>query len=118
MRVNLYKQKVHTPINFFLVVVVSISALLIYVSRIGLDNDPWIIFKSVSLSYIIILFPNIFNYFYFLKYKKFFNIPLISLFIIFIISISGLIENLIGLKFHFLYFSIGFLLLFIIVYQA
>ena len=110
----MYRSSINNPINFFLVTLISISALLIFFSRIGLDNDPLIIIKSISLSYLIVLFPSIFNNFCNLKYNKVFNVPILSFFIIAIISLSGLIETLIGFEFHLIYFLSGLLLFFFI----
>ena len=51
------KQKVIiSQIEVFVLFVATISGLLIFFSRIGLDNDIIIILKSVGLSYLIILF--------------------------------------------------------------
>ena len=47
-----------SQIEVFVLFIATISGLLIYFSRIGLENDVKIILKSVGFSYLIILFPS------------------------------------------------------------
>ena len=46
-------------LDFFLITLATISAIIIYISRIGFENDITIILKSASLIYIIILLPRL-----------------------------------------------------------
>ena len=52
------REVINKQVEAFLLFIASISAVIIYLSRIGLDNDVMTVLKSVSLSYLIILFPN------------------------------------------------------------
>ena len=71
------KKNFINELDFFLVTLTTISAILIYIARIGFDNDISIILKSVSLSYIIILLPRLIYNSISKSLKKKFSLPLI-----------------------------------------
>ena len=87
------KPNLNISISFFLIIQITFSALIIYLSRIGLDNELNSIIRAVGLGYFIVLFPFAFNNFYNLKYKKVLNIPILSLTVIFFTCFLGLINN-------------------------
>ena len=74
-------------LDFFLITLATISAIIIYISRIGFENDITIILKSASLIYIIILLPRLIYNSISISLKNRFNIQLIILLVIFIILI-------------------------------
>ena len=97
----------------FLLSITSIAAVIIYLSRLGLENDIFIILKSLSLSYFIILFPSFF-FKYFLKREIiiYFSKPIISFLIILLLIFSGFVKNIIGFNLSYIYFIFGFYLFF------
>ena len=106
------KPNLNISISFFLIIQITFSALIIYLSRIGLDNELNSIIRAVGLGYFIVLFPFAFNNFYNLKYKKVLNIPILSLTVIFFTCFLGLINNYFIFRLNQIYFLLGFLLLF------
>lgn len=104
---------VNNQIDFFLILITTFSAIIIYLSRIGLDNNIMIILKSISLSYFIILFPN-FLFIYLLKNKQklFFAKPFFSFLIILLLILSGIFKNITGIDISYIYFIFGLYLFF------
>ena len=84
---------------------------MIFLSRIGLDNNTFIILKSMSLSYLVILFP---NFFYNITKLQSTNIltskPFISFVVLTILIFSGFLNNYIALYSSYLYLILGFYL--------
>ena len=91
------REVINKQVEAFLLFIASISAVIIYLSRIGLDNDVMIVLKSVSLSYLIILFPNFFfKYLNKHKVKIFLSQPIVSFLVILLLIFSGFVKNIIG----------------------
>ena len=108
----------HNYNNIFLLFISSISAFLIFISKIGMNNDADLILRSLGLSYLLILFP-----FYILKiffYKKkfyFFNESILTLFLLIFFILSGIFNNVIGINLSYLYAICGFVLFFIYLFN-
>ena len=105
------REVINKQVEAFLLFIASISAVIIYLSRIGLDNDVMIVLKSVSLSYLIILFPNFFfKYLNKHKVKIFLSQPIVSFLVILLLIFSGFVKNIIGFDLSYIYFIFGFYL--------
>ena len=102
-----------SQIEVFVLFIATISGLLIYFSRIGLENDVKIILKSVGFSYLIILFPS-----FFIKYfpKEEINIyctkPFISFCVLLLLILSGYLKIITGIDISYVYFIFGYYLFF------
>ena len=108
------KQKVLiSQIEVFALFIATISGLLIYLSRIGLDNDFLLIFKSVGFSYLITLFPCFFiKFFSKEEINLYFTKPFISFCVLLLLIFSGYLKIITGFNISYVYYIFGYYLFF------
>ena len=101
-------------IDFFLIIIVFFSSVIIYLSRLGLENNIQIILKTSGLIFFLILFPNFFNKLIFYKKQKiYFSKPIITFILLFFVIISGFLNHFFMKYLYYTYFILGFFLLFL-----